>query len=172
MNLPINSNNDGNKFLDRLELILSGQNQKVLNKLGEVSNRLDVIESDHGELKKDVHFLKKERPVERREAGKLKRAIGRRVCELLEVPYDKKQRTLEDQIKYNKYSGKLFGRCYTEIPNDGHLAISSYLDTPIGEFDAAMRDIESFTPHCGMLEFYKQADRDALANKIKKEQGY
>lgn len=171
MNNLIN-NNDGNNFLDRLELILSEQNRSVLNKVGEISKKVDSFDEEIQVVKKDINFMKNERPIERREANKIKRAVSKRVCELLEVPFKKSERSLEDQVKYEKYSRKLFGVCYSEIPYEGHMAKSSYLDTPKGYYDAALKDIESFIPFSGMGNFYVEADKEALAKRIAKEQGY
>lgn len=161
-----------NDFLNRLEGILVNQNQQVLNKVGEVSKKVDGFEDELKTVKKDINFMKYERPIERREANKIRRAVSKRVCELLDVPFKKSERTLDEQVKYRKYSRKLFGVCYTEIPYEGHMAKSSYLDTPKGEYDATLRDIEVFSPSSGMDAFYREADKEALANVIADRNGY
>lgn len=159
-------------FLSRLENVLATQNQAVLGKVGEVSKKVDMFDQRIISVEKDINFMKNERPIERREAGKIRRKVSERVCELLEVPFKKKDRTLEEQVRYEKYSRQLFGRCYAEIPYEGHMAKGSYLDTPKREFDSTMKDIEVFRPVGGMQNFYEEADKKALAKKIAKEQGY
>ena len=52
------------------------------------------------------------------------------------------------------------------------MAKSSYLDTPKREFDSTMKDIEVYIPISGMTAFFEEADKEALAKKIAKEQGY
>lgn len=161
-----------NDFLNRLEGILTNQNQQVLNKVGEVSKKVDSFETELNSVKKDINFMKYERPIERREANKIRRAVSKKVCELLEVPFKKSERSLEEQVKYRKYSRKLFGVCYTEIPYEGHMAKSSYLDTSKGDYYATLKDIEAFSPSSGMEAFYSEADKEALANVIADKQGY
>lgn len=159
-------------FLSRLENILTNQNQAVLGEVGKMSKKVDLFDERIEAVEKDINFIKYERPIERREAGKIKRAVSKRVCELLRVPYKKKDRTLEEQVRYEKYSRRLFGRCYAEIPFEGHMAKGSYLDTPKREFDSTMKDIEVYIPTSGMTAFFEEADKEALAKKIAKEQGY
>lgn len=159
-------------FLSRLEGILSNQNKTVLHQVGEVSRKVDMFDDRIKTVEQDINFMKYERPVERREAAKIRRAVSRRVCELLEVPLKKDERTLEDKIKYKKYSRHLFGKCYSEIPYEGHMAKGSYLDTPKREYDATLADIDAYSPIGGMKAFYEEVDREALANCIAREQGY
>ena len=159
-------------FLNNLETVLGRQNSRVLGKVEELSKEVDVMHNDLDSVKREVSFIKDEQPITRREAGKIRRAVARRVCELLGVPKDKKDRNLEQKIKYEKYSRKLFGVCYAEVSREGHLAKSSYLDTPRRDYDSALKDIEAFSPYCGMGNFYQLCDEDALAKKIANEQGY
>ena len=128
-----------NDFLNDLKNILATQNQTILSKVGDVSRQVDTLAEEQTKMKKDINFMKNERPIDRRESGRIKRAISRRVCELLDVPLKKEDRTVEQRVRYEKYSRKLFGRCYTEIPNEGNLARPSYLDTPKGRYDSAMK---------------------------------
>lgn len=159
-------------FLDRLEGILSSQNKAVLNKVGEMSQKVDSFDDRIKTVEQDINFMKYERPVERREAAKIRRAVSKRVCELLGVPFKKSERTLEEQVRYKKYSRHLFGKCYSEIPYEGHMAKGSYLDTPKREYDSALKDIEAYTPLSGMKAFFEEVDKEALANCIAREQGY
>ena len=159
-------------FFDRLTEVIATQNEAVLGKVGELSQTVEKFDGRLKYVESNLNYIKLERPIDRRCAAQIRRTVSRRVCELLEVPVRKKDRTIEDCIKYKKYARKLFGCCYTEVPGEGHLARSSYLDTPIRYFDDAIRDIESFVPMRGMPEFYAEVDREALATKIVKEQGY
>ena len=74
-------------FLSRLENVLATQNQAVLGKVGEVSKKVDMFDQRIISVEKDINFMKNERPIERREAGKIRRKVSERVCELLEVPF-------------------------------------------------------------------------------------
>lgn len=159
-------------FLNNLESVLKRQNGAVLGKVEEVSKKVDEFADDLDSVKKEVKFIKEEQPITRREAGRIRRAVARRVCELLQVPHNKRERSMADKVKYEKYSRKLFGVCYAEVSREGHLAKSSYLDTPRKDYDAALLDIDAFTPSCGMENFYRQCDEDAIAKKIAEEQGY
>lgn len=167
-----NGGNRDDDFLKRLELVLAGQNEKVLGKVAEVSKKVDDFADDLDSVKREVKSIKEEQPITRREAERVRRAVSRRVCELLEIPADKRKRTVADKVKYEKYSRKLFGVCYAEVSREGHLAKSSYLDTPRRDYDAALLDIGAFSPSCGMANFYNRCDEDALAKRIAKEQGY
>ena len=160
------------EFLSELKSVLTEQNQTLVNKMGEVSKKVDVLDGRLEQVESTTAYLMNERPVSRSQTGKIRKAISRRVCKLLEVPERKSDRTIAQQVKYEKYSKALFGRCYAEIPNEGHLAKSSYLDTPVGDYDKAMSDIEAFVPASGMTDFYAEVDKIAIARKIAKEQGY
>ena len=166
-------------FLGDLENILAKQNRTIVDKVDWLTRDVEAMAKDNDSMKnelksvrEEVNFIKDEQPITRREAGRIRRAVSRKVCELLEVPVNKRDRNIEQKIKYEKYSRKLFGVCYAEISKEGHLAKSSYLDTPKKDYLLAMRDIEAFVPSCGMIEFYRMCDEDALANRIAKEQGY
>lgn len=160
------------EFLSELKVALLEQNQLLVNKISEVSQKVDVVDTRLEQVEATTAYLMNERPVSRSQAAKLRKAIAKRVCKLLEVPERKSDRTFAQQVKYEKYSKALFGRCYSEIPNDGHLDKSSYLDTPVGNYDRAMSDIDVFVPASGMTDFYADVDKIALAKKIAKEQGY
>ena len=160
------------EFFSELKNILSEQNQTVLGEVGKLSKKVDTMDNRLEKVEENNEYLMNGVHVDRRQAGRLRKAISRRVCELLEVPIKKSDRTTEQQVKYEKYSGRLFGRCYAEIPNEGHLARSSYLDTATGNYDEAMKDIDVFVPASGMAAFYTEVDKCALAKKIAREQGY
>lgn len=159
-------------FLGDLKETLADQNRTVLGKVKEVSEKVDSLDTRLKDVEKNNEWLMNEQPVSRRQSGRIRRAIARRVCELLSVPVNKSERSTQDQVKYLKYSKPLFGKCYAEIPNEGNLARSSYLDTPTGKFEDAMKDIDVYVPSCGMAEFYAEVDRNAVAKKIAQEQGY
>lgn len=159
-------------FLSNLEAILERNNRGITDKLREVSTEVSAVSDRMDLIEKDVNFIKSEQPISRREAGRIRKRVSKRVCELLEVPYRRSERTVEQQVKYKKYSRKLFGVCYAEIPYDGNMAKSSYLDTPKGKYEDAMKDIDAFVPSSGMANFYAEADKEAIARKIAREQGY
>ena len=160
------------EFFTELKDVFAEQNRTVLGKIGEVAKDVDLLKDDMSSMKFNVNHLMNERPINRREAGRMRRRAQRRICELLMVPTNKAERSLEQRIRYEKYHRALFGRLYAEVPNEGHMARSSYLDTPVKNYDAAMADIDSFVPACGMVNFMSEVDKDATAKVIAREQGY
>ena len=160
------------EFLNDLKGILAEQNQTILGKVGEVSRKVDALDSRMLATEESVHHLMNERPINRREAARMRRTASRRICELLNVPTRRTERTIEQQVRYQKYANALFKRLYAEVPFEGHMSKSSYLDTPIKDYDAAMADIECFVPNCGMVNFFDEVDKIAVAKRIAKEMGY
>lgn len=160
------------EFFDSLKGVLAEQNQTILGKVGEVSKKVDRLDEQVVAQGESINFLMNERPINRREAARMRRRVSLRVSELLGVPHKKSDRSIEQQLRYEKYADHLFKRLYAEVPYEGHMAKSSYLDTPKKDYDSAMADIDAFVPASGMSNFYNAVDNEAIAKRIAREQGY
>ena len=161
----------GGEFLTRLEMILENQNMKVLNKVGEISKKVDVLDERYSLHEERLDYLENEEEVTTAQKRNLHSAVTKQVYGVLGLPLKKRDWTLEDKVISQKYSSLFFGRCYAETARKGHLA-SPYEETTKRNYADAIKDIEAWTPSNGIEALKKEADDNALARKIAQEQGY
>lgn len=106
-----------------------------------------------------------------REKRQIKKAVTRRVYELLGIPANKKDWDQPMRVYFKKYSHIFHSRCYAEVSRMGHLA-SPYEETAKKDYTDAIKDIEAWTPSNGITGLKKESDDNAIARKIAREQGY
>ena len=144
----------------------------------------ELIEIESGTAKKvedlydwrnsvDSRFdrIENETEVTTQQKNQIRRAVNRRVYELLNLPQKKCDWTIEDKIVSDKYSRLFHSRCYAESSKLGHLA-SPYESTSRKNYTDAIRDIEAWIPANGIIGLKTEADENAVARKIAREQGY
>lgn len=166
-----NGGNRDDDFLKRLELILAGQNEKVLGKVGEIANDVDAMKDEIEKVKTDIYEIKNEEEVTTQQKKRIRAAVMKQVYLLLNLPLDKRKWTVTDRLVSKQYGSLFFNRCYAETSRKGHLA-SPYEETTKRNFTDAIKDIEAWTPVNGIEALKKEADDNAIAREIAKKRGY
>ncbi len=144
----------------------------------------ELIQIETGSAKKIENIDQRTTSVEKRmdawenntelttqQRNQVRRAVTRRVYELLELPPKKFDWSTEDRFISEKYSKLFHSRCYSEVSKQGHL-MSPYGETTQKNFTEAIKDIEAWIPANGISGLKKEADENALARKIAQEMGY
>lgn len=175
-------NEIGNHYNMQQLMDLMGQQTQNVNSVakdvrtlaGEVGNLSKTIEEVKGDvsiMKGDIETMKYREEITYEQQNAIDNAVSKAVYSLIGVSGNPSKWTLEERTVNQKY-GKLFRkRLRMEVSNKGHLAYP-YRTTKKGNFIDAIRDIESWTPRNGITGLMKEADDNALARKIAREQGY
>lgn len=97
--------------------------------------------------------------------------VSQIVYERLGISGKPSEWTIEERTINQKY-GKLFRkRLRKEVSSKGHLAYP-FRTTQKGNFKQACEDIEAWYPRNGIDALKREADDNALARRIAREQGY
>lgn len=159
------------EFFNRLENLLLTQNQTILGKVGEVSKDVETLKSTVDNMKCDIEDIKYNEEITYEQQATIDREVSKTVYKLLGIGNDPAKWTTEERVINKKY-GRLFRRrCRLEVTNKGNLAFP-YRTTKKGNFIGACKDIEAWVPRNGIESLKKEADDNALANRIAREQGY
>ena len=129
------------------------------------------VRGDISTLKEDIEGIKNNYEISNEQRKQIRRAVNSQVRKLLDLPDKKGNLTLEDRVKIQKYGHIFHQRCYAEVSRIGHLG-NPYGVTVKKDFISAIKDIEAWTPSNGISGLMKEADDNAEARKIAKEQGY
>lgn len=164
--------------IDKVLLAVSAQTENVNSMLGVVrgiSDRVDSIDRNFNDYKKqsDKRFdqLENHEEITYEQQNIIDSLISQVVYSRLGIGDKPSKWTIEERVINNKY-GKLFRRrLRKEVANKGHLAYP-YRTTQKGNFVDACKDIEAWYPRNGVDELKREADDNAIARKIAKEQGY
>lgn len=140
------------------------QMQKVVDDVHFLTGEMNSVKEDINFLKNDVHLTHAQKL-------SIKQAVSDRVYYLLGIPRNKADRTKEQEVIAYKY-GKLFhSRCRRDVTKLGHLMIPEDM-TPNKFFDEAIKDIEAWVPAGGVSRLKEEADSNAIARMVAKNQGY
>ena len=165
MNELIEKNiSDMQAMMQRLMEISISNTNEMKNDLRNMGTKIDTVE-------KRMDTFENNAEVTTQQKNSLRRAVNRQVCALLRVNPKKHERSLEEQTTYEKYSSLFHRRCYSEVSKQGHLA-TPYECTTAQNFIQAVNDIEGWIPSNTVEGLKQEADRDAIARKIAREQGY
>lgn len=150
---------------------ISDDVKTLTGEVGKLSKSFDVLKDDVSSVKKDIEELKYSEEITYEQQRSIDNAVSKRVYELLGIGENPSKWTLEERITNRKY-GRLFRiRLRMEVSDKGHLAYP-FRTTQKGNFTPALKDIEAWSPRYGIASLMKEADDNALAMKIAKEQGY
>lgn len=158
----------------------------ILGKVGDLAKQFDNLKSDVGSeitefkagiskeiksVKDEFETMKASAEITTEQRRLIKRAVNTQVYKILDLPEHKENLTIEDRVTIRKYSRIFHQRCYAEVSRMGHLG-NPYGTTIARNYTQAIRDIEAWTPSNGISGLMKEADDNALARKIAREQGY
>lgn len=160
------NNNSGNEIseyrgmLQRLIELGIGTSEKVdqlSGKVGQMEKRMDGFE-----FNEEITYTQQQ-------------ALNTLICKIvrlrLGINPKKSEWSDEERLISEKY-GKLFSkRLRQEVSNKGHLAYP-FRATRKGNYQAALEDIEAWVPRNGIESLKKEADDNAMARRIAREQGY
>ena len=133
--------------------------------------KIENIDSRTANVEKRMDAWENNAEVTTQQKNQIRRAVSRRVYELLELPPKKHHWTLGHKVVSEKYSRLFHSRCYAEVSKLGHLA-SPYETTAQKNYNDSIKDIEAWIPANGVTGLKKEADDNATARKIAREQGY
>lgn len=145
--------------------------QSMVGMVTTMSGELSGVKNDVTTLNDRLDVLENESEVTTREKRQIKKAVTRRVYELLKLPENKREWDVDTKTYAYKYSRIFYGRCYSEVSKLGHLA-TPYEETARKDFTDAIRDIEAWIPSNGISGLKKEADENAIAKMIATRQGY
>ena len=147
----------------------------ILGKVTELSKNLDEMENrmqgEINDIRGDISEMKNNAEITTQQRNRVRKAVNRQVYKVLGLPESRSSWDKEDCVKYKKYSHIFHQRCYAEVTKKGHLS-SPYGTTIAQNYIQAINDIEAWTPSNGIDGLMKEADDNAYANRIAKEQGY
>lgn len=168
-------NEVGNHYnMQQLMDLVAQQSQNVNALVGTIvgiGKEVEGIKDDVTTIKGEVEQLKYSEEITYEQQNTIDSAISKTVYNLLGVGVNPEKWTVEERTISAKY-GRLFRkRLRLEVSNKGHLAYP-YRTTKKGNYVSAINDIEAWIPRNGIAGLMKEADDNALARKIAKEQGY
>lgn len=151
---------------------------KVIGTVGRLANEVDSIHADVTEMrnelssvKNDITDLKFNEEITYDQQKSIDEIISKTVYSLLGIGLNPTKWSIDERATNKKY-GRLFRkRLRYEVSNKGHLAYP-YRTTRKGNFVAACKDIEAWIPRYGIEALKKEADDNAEARRIAREQGY
>lgn len=129
------------------------------------------INSKVDDLGKRVDDIENNYEVTTQQRLTIKKAVNKQVYKLLGLPDKRSEWSLSDKVLMEKYSHIFHQRCYSEVSRLGHLG-NPYGTTTSANFISAVKDIEAWCPTGGIESLKQEADENAVARKIAKEQGY
>lgn len=127
----------------------------------DMAKKLDVAIKDISGLKEWKRQDIENRVVNKQERRTIRRAVHRRVFELLELPWKvgKEEWTRKQRDDYALYSNQFHRSCYSEVSKLGHLG--SPYDETLGKFyDESLKDIEAWYPDCGVDGLKRKAEEN------------
>ena len=139
--------------------------------VGNLSKAVDEVKNDVGVIKERMDTIEFKEEITYEQQNAIDSAVSISVYKLLGIGTNPSKWTVDERTINEKY-GKIFRRrLRKEVTNKGHLAYP-YRTTHKGNFVDAIKDIEAWTPRNGIAGLMKEADDNALARKIAREQGY
>ena len=147
----------------------------LLGRVGELSQNVaainDYVKKEFQDVRSDIKEIRDNSEVTTQQRCNIRRSVHKHICSMLSIPVNSRDWTLEDRVKSEKYSKIFHQRCYSEVAKKGHLG-SPYGTTIAINYLQAIQDIEAWTPSNGISGLMKEADDNATAKKIAREQGY
>ena len=164
--------------IDKVLFAISEQTRNVNSIVGVIkgiSDKVDNIDRNFNSYKKETNKrfdqIENQEEITYKQQNAIDAAVSKTVYGLLGIGSNPEKWSVEERTINAKY-GKLFRkRLRMEVSNKGHLAYP-YRTTQKGNFVNAINDIEAWVPRNGITGLMKEADDNALARKIAREQGY
>ncbi len=142
--------------MEQMASAVTTTNQTVASLAGQISvvqNRLDAFNTRITNLEDNAEITTEQRRA-------IKKAVTRKVYEILELPLRRQDWTQKNKMDSQIYSPLFFKRCYTEVSNLGHLA-SPYGLTTKANYADAIKDIGEWTPLGGVKALKNEAEDNA-----------
>lgn len=143
---------------------LISMNMDTAKSIERIDRKVDTVEKRMNDFENNSEITTQQR-------NTVRRTVNAQVYKLLGLPEKKSSWNLDDKVKAKKYSQLFHQRCYSEVSKKGHLS-APYGTTTSQNFIAAVNDIEAWTPSNGIAGLMAEADENAMANRIAKEEGY
>ena len=116
--------------------------------IGVMNNKLNKFSQDMDGMRNDLETLKRETTITRPMCRQIRKAVMRRVNELLEIEFDG-GKVADGSIQTDVlYRGGFISRCYTDAKNHSKMG-ESYSETLKVDFDEVMKYIEAWVPEVG-----------------------
>lgn len=123
-----------------------------------VSDKLDAMDTRLTNLEDNAEITTEQRKA-------IKRAVKRKVYDLLKLPMKRQDWSEKHKIDSHKYGSLFFSHCYSEVSSLGHLA-SPYGLTTKANYADAIKDIGEWTPLGGVSALKKEAEENIRIRKI------
>lgn len=139
-------------------------NMETSVKVENIGAKVNAVEQRMNEFENNSELTTQQR-------NNVRHTVSKQVYKLLELPERKSDWSREDRVKAKKYSQLFHQRCYSEVSKKGHL-YSPYGTTISQNYIQAIKDIEAWTPSNSVAGLMREADDNAYATRVAKEQGY
>lgn len=143
----------------------------MANKVREVSDKVDSFEKSIVNIEDRMDNLETREEITYEQQNTIDSLISQVVYSRLGIKSEPAKWSISERTINKKY-GRLFrSRLRREVSNKGHLAYP-FRTTKKGNFKDACKDIEAWFPKYGIDALKREADENAIADKIAREQGY
>jgi hypothetical protein len=116
--------------------------------MGLILSTVEDLRQDMDGMRNDLETLKRETTITRPMCRQIRKAVMRRVNELLEIEFDG-GKVADGSIQTDVlYRGGFISRCYTDAKNHSKMG-ESYSETLKVDFDEVMKYIEAWVPEVG-----------------------
>lgn len=144
---------------------------QIAVKVQDVSKKVDSFEESMLRIENRMDGLENREEITYEQQNTIDSLVSQVVYSRLGIGNEPAKWSVKERLINKKY-GRLFrSRLRREVSNKGHLAFP-FRTTKKGNFVDACKDIEAWQPRYGIEALKREADDNAIADKIAKEQGY
>lgn len=160
-----------NNNIEKMQNMMQSLIQMTVSNTTEMKSEIQTMGEKIDSVENRMNVIENQTEVTTQQKNRIKRAVSKQVYKVLGLSENRDSWTDEDYLEYKKYSPIFHQRCYAEVQKRGHLA-SPYESTIAQNYIQAVADIEAWTPSNGIEGLKREADKNAEANRIAREQGY